>query len=44
MNMSACVMCREDVNVEGDEVEYDEEGAVWCSPCAIVESDTGEVY
>lgn len=44
MDLFKCIMCGEVVDIEGDEVEYDEDENVWCSPCFINESDTGEVF
>lgn len=38
-----CVFCHRDVDVSRTEkFEYGDEGEIWCSPCFIRESDTGE--
>ena len=42
--MNKCVMCEKTLDLDKDEHEYSDDEELWCLPCAIEESDTGEVY
>lgn len=44
MDLFKCCICGEVVDIEDDEVEYDEQEDIYCSPCFMTESDTGDDF
>lgn len=43
MDLFKCCICGDVLDVESDDVEYDEEEDIYCSPCYIAEGDTGDL-
>lgn len=42
MDFFKCEICGDVLDVEGDDIEYDEEENTYCSACFMNESDIGE--